>query len=846
MRLSPLAIGPILAGCALVAVTSCSTDERETEAGLAPTMSPAETAVSAYDIVKVPSITVDGNLSDWSNITAISMADNSGRTGGVDNTAKVKLAWDDTYLYAAYDVTDTELLALQTARDASNIYQDDAIELYIDPQGDGASATSMTPTDYQFLANILEAMSDYKGDGAGGKDGSFLANSFLAQAVANGTVNASGTDTGYALELRIAWSDLGVTPAAGNFMRIDPVVEDRDGAGPPPTQGFDWAGLTGNYNNPSAWKDVRLVNPPPPASAYDIVKVPGMTIDGKLSDWRGVSAISMADDPGNGRGSLNNSAEVKLAWDNTYLYAAYDVTDTELLALQTARDASNIYQDDAIELYIDPQGDGASTPSMTATDYQFLANVLEAMSDYKGDGAGGKDGSFLANSFLAQAVANGTVNASGTDTDYAVELRIAWSDLGVTPAAGHRMRIDPVVDDRDGSGPPPTQSFDWAGLTGNYNQPSSWKVVGLVVDNTAPAAPTNLALTVVSSSQIDVSWTASTSTDVAKYNIYRATTGTPTLYKTVTVSPYHDTGLTAGTSYTYQISAVDAAGNESPRTASKSATTSGGGAGIPYGLFGIKADSIPNGTIWTGSTLTSKNLNNVLNELQAARAKSPRVRQWFNIVAGDEQVFMNANGSFNLQAWKDTLDNHAKPFNPDGTSSFYDDFLPYIQDGTLQGVQMLDDIANFNPDPSFSQIEAMAAHMKKRFPTITTAVRATATFLKSTSGGAPYTQLDVAWAQYRPTRGPVVTYRNAEIAAASDVRLGLVLGMNIYKGMADESPMPADSIRVWGSELLKAGASDYACGFMMWNIQYPNLSHSAFTTLANLAKDHVAAPCKRR
>jgi hypothetical protein len=834
----------MLVGCALVAVTSCSTDEPETEAGLGPTISPAVTAVSAYDIVKVPSMTIDGNLSEWSNITAISMADNSGRTGGVDNTAKVKLAWDDTYLYAAYDVTDTELLAVQTTRDASNIYQDDAIELYIDPQGDGASATSMTATDYQFLSNILEAMSDYKGDGAGGKDGSFIANSFLAQAVANGTVNATGTDTGYALELRIAWSDLGVTPSAGHFMRIDPVVDDRDGAGPPPTQSFDWAGLTGNYNNPSAWKDVRLVNPPP-VPAYNILRVPSITVDGNLNDWTGVAAISMADSSGR-TGGVDNIAKVKLAWDNTYLYAAYDVTDTELLAVQTARDASNIYQDDAIELYIDPQGDGAATPSMTATDYQFLANILEAMSDYKGNGAGGKDGSFLASSFLAQAVANGTVNASGTDTGYAIELRIAWTDLGVTPAAGNFMRIDPVVDDRDGSGPPPTQSFDWAGLTGNYNQPGSWKDVKLVVDNTAPAAPTNLALTVVSSSQIDVSWTASTSSDVAKYNIYRSTSGTPTLYKTVSASPYHDTGLTAGTTYTYQISAVDAAGNESPRTASKSATTSGGAGGIPYGLFGVKPDSVPNGQIWTGGTLTSKNLNNMLNELAAARANSPKMRMFFNIAAGDEQEF-DVNGSFNLQAWKDTVDNHVKPINADGTSSFNDEVQPYIQDGTLLGFMLLDDITNYpNNDPTFSQLDAMAAHMKKRFPGATTAVRATATTLKTISGGARYTQLDVAWAQYRPTRGPVVTYRDNEISAAQSVGLGLILGMNIRKGMADESPVPPDSIRVWGSELLKAGASDYACGFMMWDAQYVGLNNSAFTTLANLAKNHVAAPCKRR
>jgi len=843
MRLSNVAIGPVLAGCALIAVTSCSTDEKQTEPGLGPSISPAVTATSAYDIVKVSGMTVDGNLADWANISAISMADNSGRTGGVDNTAKVKLAWDDTYLYAAYDVTDTELLAVQTTRDAANIYQDDGVELYVDPQGDGAGATSMTATDYQVLSNILEAMSDYNGDGAGGKDGSWIANSLLAQAAANGSVNASGTDTGYAVELRISWSDLGVTPSAGHFMRIDPVVDDRDGAGPPPTQSFDWAGLSGNYNQPSAWKDVRLVNPPPVA-AYNMVKVPSMTVDGNLSDWTGISAISMADNSGR-TGGVDNTAKVKLAWDDTYLYAAYDVTDTELLAVQTARDAANIYQDDGVELYVDPQGDGGA--SMTATDYQVLSNILEAVSDYNGNGAGGKDGSWLASSLLSQAAANGNVNAAGTDTGYAIELRVAWSDLGVTPAAGSFMRMDAVVDDRDGAGPPPTQSFDWAGLSGNYNNPDSWKVVGLVLDNTAPTAPSNPTLTVVSSSQIDVAWTASTSSDVAKYNIYRGTTGTPTLYKTVSASPYHDTGLTAGTSYTYQISAVDAAGNESPKTATKSATTTGsGGTGIPYGLFGIKADSIPNGTIWTGSTLTSKNLNNVISQLQDAKAKNPKLRMWFNIVAGDEQVFMNTDGSFNLQRWKDTLDAHVSPINADGTSSYYDDLLPYIQDGTLQGTQMLDDIANFTPDPTFAQLEAIAAHMKKRFPTLTTAVRATPSALKTISGGQRYTQLDVAWAQYRPTRGPVVTYRTNEIAAAQAVGLGLIFGMNIYMGMADNSPIPADSIRVWGSELLKAGASDYACGFMMWNVQYPNLSHSAFTTLATLAKNHVAAPCKRR
>jgi hypothetical protein len=577
-----------------------------------------------------------------------------------------------------------------------------------------------------------------------------------------------------------------------------------------------------------------------------------MTIDGNLSEWANITAISMADNSGR-TGGVDNTAKVKLAWDDTYLYAAYDVTDTELLALQTARDAANIYQDDAVELYIDPQGDGAGATTMTATDYQFLSNILEAMADYRGDGAGGKDGSYLASGFLAQAVTTGTVNASGTDTGYSVELRIAWSDLGVTPSAGNFMRIDPVVEDRDGAGPPPSQSFDWAGITGIYNNPSLWKDVALVVDNTAPTAPSNLGLTVVSSTQIDVSWTASTSTDVAKYNIYRATTGTPALLTTVTASPYHNTGLSPGTSYTYQISAVDAAGNESPRTPTQSATTSAASAGIPYGLFGLKPDSIPSGTIWTGGTLTSKNLNSVLTQLQAARNKTPRMRMWFNMVSGDEEVFKKADGTFNVQAWKDTLDNHAKPFNADGTSSFYDDFLPYIQDGTFQGHQMLDDLANFTNITS-AQLDTIAAHSKKRFPTLLTAVRDRPTALKARApvcstcpgGRKPFAVLDMGWAQFRTGLGSDASYLADNIQAAKDLKLGLVMGINIRKGIAGTDPVPPDSILKWGSTFLAPGSSDYVCGFMMWDNAYVGLGNTVFTTLANKAKNHVAAPCKRR
>ena len=761
MPLRILALGPVLAGCALVALTSCSTDEEKQEAGLAPSMSPAVAAVSAYDIVKVPSITVDGNLSDWADVAAISMADNSGRSGGVDNTAQVKLAWDDSYLYAAYDVTDTELLAIQTARDDGDIYKDDEVELYVDPQGDGAGAASMTPTDYQFLANVQDAVGDNHGDGAGGKDASFNASSLLAKAAINGSLNVSGADVGYTVELRVSWSDLGVSPSAGHFMRMDLAVGDRDGSGPPPVQDFDWAGL-GIFNNPSGWKDVQLVDPPPPAADYDVTKVASMAIDGNLSDWAGIPAVSMTDD--DDRGAATNSATVKLAWNDTYLYAAYDVSDTELLAVQTGRDASEIYKDDEVELYLDPQGDGESATSMTATDYQFLANVRDAISDYRGNGSGDKDGSYNAGSYLSKAVTNGTLNVTGTDVGYQIEFRIAWSDLGVTPTAGHVMGTDLAVGDRD-AGTPPVQDFDWAGLTTTYNNPSAWKRVRLVGGGTQPS-------------------------------------------------------------------------------------------GIPFGLFALHPDNtnIPNHSIWTAAHITTVRMVDMMNTLRDAKQRSPRIGMWLNLTSGGEQAFMNPDGSFSLALWKSIFDDHVGPFKGNGTSIYNDSIIGFIQDGTFRGHMMLDDLGAFTPDPNQAQIDSMAAHSKRRFPTLLTAVRSKPTSLKNVAptcsscpgGKKPYGVLDMGWAQYVQNAGNPATYRDNEIQASKDMHLGLVMGMNIRKGMiGGDDPVPADSISKWGSILLQAGSSDRVCAFIMWDAAFSGLGNSAFNTLASKAQSHVATSCSQ-
>jgi hypothetical protein len=96
-------------------------------------------------------------------------------------------------------------------------------------------------------------------------------------------------------------------------------------------------------------------------------------------------------------------------------------------------------------------------------------------------------------------------------------------------------------------------------------------------DTTAPSVPANLTATVISSSQINLSWSASTdNVGVTDYNVYRSTDGaTFSLLANVTGTSFSSTGLAASTKYYYRVTALDAANNESAASTTVSATTSG-------------------------------------------------------------------------------------------------------------------------------------------------------------------------------------------------------------------------------------------------------------------------------
>jgi chitodextrinase len=114
-------------------------------------------------------------------------------------------------------------------------------------------------------------------------------------------------------------------------------------------------------------------------------------------------------------------------------------------------------------------------------------------------------------------------------------------------------------------------AYDAAGNTSALSAGSSVTTPS-APDTSAPTAPTNLAAAAISSSQINLSWTASTdNVGVKTYDIYRGSSKIASIAAPAT--SFGDSGLSAGTTFSYYVVARDAAGNSSANSSTAAATT---------------------------------------------------------------------------------------------------------------------------------------------------------------------------------------------------------------------------------------------------------------------------------
>ena len=151
------------------------------------------------------------------------------------------------------------------------------------------------------------------------------------------------------------------------------------------------------------------------------------------------------------------------------------------------------------------------------------------------------------------------VTASCTFAQIATTAGTTFNNTGLTAGTGYSYRV---------------RATDAAGNLSGYSNVAT--ATTTAVDTQAPTAPSNLTATAASSSQINLSWTASTdNVGVTNYLVERCVTASCTFAQIATTAgtTFNNTGLTAGTGYSYRVRATDAAGNLSAYSNVANATT---------------------------------------------------------------------------------------------------------------------------------------------------------------------------------------------------------------------------------------------------------------------------------
>ena len=183
----------------------------------------------------------------------------------------------------------------------------------------------------------------------------------------------------------------------------------------------------------------------------------------------------------------------------------------------------------------------------------------------------------------AGAGVSGTVTVTADASDNVgvagVQFKLDGANLGAEDTSAPYAVSWDTRTSADGSHNISAVARDAAGNT----QTAPSVAVSVGNDATAPTAPTNLAAAAVSSSRVDLNWTAATdNVGVAGYRVTR----NGSVIGTTTAATYSDTGLAPQTTYSYSVAAFDAAGNVSAGSTPASATTP---AGPPTGGGGVAA-----------------------------------------------------------------------------------------------------------------------------------------------------------------------------------------------------------------------------------------------------------------
>ncbi len=201
--------------------------------------------------------TIDGNLTEWAGVTAVSsnyrVYSVAGWDGSEDLTAVWQLAWDSSNLYVAVTVTDD--VHVQTAS-GNEIFRGDSVDMQFDTIRDADFGDALSLDDFQITLS--------PGDFVGSSPSAFRyrgpANGGILDAPGGNrvTVAAQPVGTGYTLEAAIPWTDLNLTPTAGMIIGIALNASDNDTPGTAVQEVMISHMPNRTLTNPTTWGTLTL------------------------------------------------------------------------------------------------------------------------------------------------------------------------------------------------------------------------------------------------------------------------------------------------------------------------------------------------------------------------------------------------------------------------------------------------------------------------------------------------------------------------------------------------------------------------------------------------------------
>ena len=410
--------------------------------------------------------------------------DNGIPAGDTDLSAKVWTAWDEDWFYLYEEVLDNTL-----SGNAPDVRDEDCIELKFDPLPADSVTSSVWETRLTALGIATGVMA---ADNLNNLDDT---QKKWARRIIPG---------GYALELAIKWPAIlsgseTITPANETVFGLAINQHDNDGAGH--RASVQWAAVLSDaaWNTPKYYGRVKLLpdhkiqfiarnnvtgktNPVPYDGTPFYLRIDGRkdpfyhSLTGPDNGYLQIRSYAY-NETGQPVNDADLSAKIWTAWDNQCFYLYEEVKDDSL-----SGNAPNIWDEDCIELKVDPVPNDSITNSIWETRLTALGKETEGV------------------------VAEDSLNSiphtqkqwarTGIPGGYALEFAIQWSAISclsetVTPFTDNVFGLAINQTDNDGNGRHAT--IQWAAVLNDavWNTPKYLGTAKLLPNNKLQYIPKN-------------------------------------------------------------------------------------------------------------------------------------------------------------------------------------------------------------------------------------------------------------------------------------------------------------------------------------------------------------------